>query len=217
MTIIKNKKIISRKEALIKGLKRFYTGKKCRRGHIAERSTSRNVCMDCKKIHLKKYELTNKGKINRKKGYIKQKEFRQTDEGKKYLNAQYLAYYSTERGREIHIRNSTKQVNKRLKNDPVYRLLHNLRSRLWGYLTKKGENKYSSIKKDIGCTKKELKNHLEKTFVKGMGWKNYGKIWSVDHIKPISKFKFNRMHEANHYLNLQALFIKDNITKSNKY
>lgn len=45
-------------------------------------------------------------------------------------------------------------MNKRLKNDPIYRLLHNLRSRLCGYLTKKGENKYSSIKKDIGCTKK---------------------------------------------------------------
>tara|TARA_B110000305_G_C19064793_1_gene458797 strand:+ start:37 stop:675 length:639 start_codon:yes stop_codon:yes gene_type:complete len=210
-------KIISRKEALAKGLKRYFTGKKCIRGHIAVRSISRGVCVICRKIHQNKYELTTKGKINRKKANIKTNEFRQTDEGKKKLHAQYVAYYSTEEGRKIHIKNSTKQVNKRLKNDPVYRLLHNLRSRLYGYLKKKGENKYSSVKKDIGCTKKELKNHLEKTFLNGMTWRNYGKIWSVDHIKPISKFKFNRMHEANYYQNLQALFVKDNIRKGNKY
>ncbi len=40
-------KIISRKEAKVQGLKRYYTGKPCRRGHIAERRVSSTRCSLC--------------------------------------------------------------------------------------------------------------------------------------------------------------------------
>lgn len=39
--------IISRKEALERGLKRYFTGKPCKRGHVAERQSSNGTCMDC--------------------------------------------------------------------------------------------------------------------------------------------------------------------------
>lgn len=41
-------KIISRKEAKALGLKRYFTGKPCCRGHVAERYTTGN-CLDCMK------------------------------------------------------------------------------------------------------------------------------------------------------------------------
>lgn len=38
--------IISRKEAIARGLKRFFTGKPCARGHVSERYISKN-CREC--------------------------------------------------------------------------------------------------------------------------------------------------------------------------
>lgn len=38
---------ISRNEALALGLSRFFTGRPCKRGHIAERTTTNSVCCEC--------------------------------------------------------------------------------------------------------------------------------------------------------------------------
>jgi hypothetical protein len=39
--------IISRRDAHAKGLKRFFTGQLCQRGHLAERYTSNGCCVEC--------------------------------------------------------------------------------------------------------------------------------------------------------------------------
>lgn len=39
--------IISREDAQAKGLKRYFTGHPCRRGHVAERQTINTQCMEC--------------------------------------------------------------------------------------------------------------------------------------------------------------------------
>ena len=39
--------IISRQEAHVKGLKRFYTGEPCKRDHVAERFVSNGACVLC--------------------------------------------------------------------------------------------------------------------------------------------------------------------------
>jgi hypothetical protein len=59
---------------------------------------------------------------------------------------------------------------------------------------------------------------LEKQFTKGMNWKNYGK-WHIDHIKPCASFDLSLEHEQKlcfHFTNLQPLWAKDNIRKSDK-
>ena len=49
--------IISRSEAKLAGLKRYYTGEKCKHGHLAERLTSTATCSTCKAIQEKvRYE-----------------------------------------------------------------------------------------------------------------------------------------------------------------
>ena len=72
----------------------------------------------------------------------------------------------------------------------------------------------------MGCTSQELRAHLEKQFAPEMNWDNYGRVWSVDHIKPLSLFDLTLKEEqlkANNYTNLQPLLVKDNIRKGNKY
>ena len=44
--------IISRREALRRGLTRYFTGKPCKRGHIAERVGGH--CVQCEAIHSKR-------------------------------------------------------------------------------------------------------------------------------------------------------------------
>ena len=39
--------LVSRKDALAQGLKRYYTGKACYRGHVAEREVSNRGCLQC--------------------------------------------------------------------------------------------------------------------------------------------------------------------------
>ena len=55
-------------------------------------------------------------------------------------------------------------------------------------------------------------------FTDGMSWDNHGVYgWHIDHVKPLSEA--NNIEDVitlNHYTNLQPLFAKDNLKKSNK-
>ena len=69
----------------------------------------------------------------------------------------------------------------------------------------------------LGCSISQLIKHLEEQFKKGMTWKNYGK-WHVDHIKPLSSFDLTNPKQqklACNYKNLQPLWAKENLRKSN--
>ena len=43
--------IISRKQAIERSLKQYFTGKQCRHGHTSQRMTSNRCCIECKKIN----------------------------------------------------------------------------------------------------------------------------------------------------------------------
>ena len=55
--------VISRGDALANGLKRYFTGKTCRRGHLAERETIARACLMCRCEDDKKRRAANKNKI----------------------------------------------------------------------------------------------------------------------------------------------------------
>jgi hypothetical protein len=85
----------------------------------------------------------------------------------------------------------------------------------------KGNNKSQHSIELIGCSSKELESYLENQFTEGMTWENYGYYgWHIDHIKPCSSFDLTDPEQQKlcfHYSNLQPLWAKDNIKKSNKY
>ena len=58
--------LITRKEANCRGLKRYFEGNSCTRGHIAERRVSNRECVECMKITSKKRYPKNKDKMNAK-------------------------------------------------------------------------------------------------------------------------------------------------------
>lgn len=57
--------IISRKEAVEQGLKRYFTGKPCNHGHICERSIpDSGRCCECQRLRSIKYYKENREKEN---------------------------------------------------------------------------------------------------------------------------------------------------------
>ena len=66
----------------------------------------------------------------------------------------------------------------------------------------------------------ELVTYIEKLFVDGMSWDNYGPTgWHIDHIKPCASFDLTNQDEQRqcfHYTNLQPLWAADNIRKGAK-
>ncbi len=101
----------------------------------------------------------------------------------------------------------------------MHQIVDNLSTRAWKVLNKDKIKRTSTHMELIGCSREQLKEHLEKQFVEGMSFDNYGK-WEIDHIKPISLFDLENNEEMlicfNH-TNLQPLWKLDNIKKSNKY
>jgi hypothetical protein len=66
----------------------------------------------------------------------------------------------------------------------------------------------------------ELKTHLGRQFLRGMGWHNMGQ-WHIDHIIPLSSFTITgpddpELRRAWALTNLRPLWAVDNLTKRDK-
>ena len=70
----------------------------------------------------------------------------------------------------------------------------------------------------LGCSIQHFKEHIEKQFIDGMTWDNYGE-WQIDHIIPL-KYDNPTLEETIerlHWENTQPLWATDNISKGNRY
>lgn len=114
--------------------------------------------------------------------------------------------------RELDIARSTKRLEK-----VEHRIKSRLRSRLRDAI--KNNQKSGSAVRDLGCSIAEFKLYIESKFQPGMGWDNWSVSgWHLDHIEPLDKFDLTdpeQLKKACHYTNLQPLWAKDNLTKSN--
>lgn len=107
-------------------------------------------------------------------------------------------------------------IQKRLKEDDLFKLKYNIRNLIRMSFKNLGYNKNSKTFKILGCTSQEFYEHIELHFLDGMNWGNR-KEWHIDHIIPISSAKTEEdIIKLNHYTNLRPLWAIDNIRKSNK-
>jgi 5-methylcytosine-specific restriction endonuclease McrA len=87
------------------------------------------------------------------------------------------------------------------------------------YKALQGGRKPRSLEKNCGYSG-NLMDYIKDTFyTPAMTVDNYGKLWEIDHIVPLSSFDLTDPKQyvvANHYTNLQALLIEDNREKSNR-
>lgn len=111
---------------------------------------------------------------------------------------------------------NNKSRNKRMKNNPVFKLRCYLASRMSSAFKNMGYNKTGKTKDLLGASFEIVKEHIEKQFIKGMSWDNKNK-WHIDHIIPVSSaVTKEELIKLFHYSNLQPLWAKDNRIKYNK-
>lgn len=99
------------------------------------------------------------------------------------------------------------------KTNPV-KAMHARLSRLHRHaLAQVGAIKTSPTFEALGYTADEFRYHIEKQFLKGMGWENMDE-WQIDHIIPISTAVSEKDVVAlNQLHNLRPLWSKDNNIK----
>ena len=174
------------------------------------------VCKDCnlleRKLHYEEYNINRKkyNENNREKLNNISKEYYQNNkESKKIYNKIY---------RESNRENRNIKNNKRLNDDPLYKLTTGIRSLILISLKSKGYSKSSKTSHILGCSFEDFKLYLESRFESWMNWNNKGLYngelnygWDLDHIIPISSAKSEEeIILLNHYTNLQPLCSKIN-------
>lgn len=215
---------------------------KCKRSKSLESFTNNktkkdgknNYCKSCQsiyrkqnntkiKVYLKKYRKKNKNKLNslykiyraQNKEKIKKRNLKYREKNKIKIKSYHQQW--RKKNKQSINQKKRKYYHSR-KHDINYRLLTNLRARI--RLAIKIGKKCLGTVGLLGCSIEIVRQHIEKQFKDGMSWDNYGLYgWHIDHIIPCDKFDLSKESEQKkcfHYTNLQPLWAKDNIKKSNK-
>jgi len=123
----------------------------------------------------------------------------------------------------------------RAQRDPLFKLTTVLRNRMTQAISACKKSGVDATKQDralklLGAQSwRHVFNHFEALFTPGMTWENHGgghygkKEWHIDHIIPIDYFIKNKdftllevQKECFNVSNLQPLWAKENISKSNR-
>jgi hypothetical protein len=159
----------------------------------------------------KEYYEKNKEKIKKNWGewYIKNKE-------------DHCAKVKKWRSENIEKHNEThRNYNKlRKETDNLYKFCSNVRTLIHSSFTRNNKNLKKRIKteKIIGCSLEEFKEYILNKCPKGTTLKDFGRYgYHIDHIIPISTANTEEdIIKLCNYTNLQPLWWKDNLNKSNK-
>lgn len=107
--------------------------------------------------------------------------------------------------------------DKRRRLSPHHVIKERLSNRLRELLSKQGKQKQNGITAYMGCTPREMMDHVESQFRDGMNWGNYGvNGWHLDHIIPCERFDLTREDHCRvcfNWRNIRPLWGKDNWTR----
>ena len=212
--------------SLEKNICEFYKRKDNKDGYRAD-------CKFCFNERVLEYKKNNEEKIRQlrkdyfqknKQSLLEKKQIWRKNNPEKYKKQvkdywDKVKVFQTEK-KKIWINNNRKKYNdywnNRKEEEPEFKLLTNMRSRLSKYLKKLNISKTNKTFDIVGCTPQELKEHLEKQFSNGMTWENRVE-WHIDHIIPLSSAKTEEeLYKLCHYTNLQPLWAIENMKKGNK-
>ena len=106
--------------------------------------------------------------------------------------------------------------NKRIKSNPVLRIIDHQKSRIRLICKNKGLKKTINFNKIFGIDRDGFRIYMESKFYSGITWENYSnKMWEVDHIIELKNIQtFEDLIRLCHYTNLQPLLCEDHKVKT---
>lgn len=130
--------------------------------------------------------------------------------------SEYNSKYSVENRNEIQKRSTAYHIM-RYHNDVNFKLARKIREKCSRVV--KSVRPSEEALRILGCTQQFLKAWLEYNFTPEMNFDNYGKVWHIDHLIPISKFDLtddNEMRKCFHWTNCQPMLARENQSKNNR-
>lgn len=193
------------------------------------KSSKDGLRYDCKTCR-KKYREENRETINAKLAdyyktnrddlLIRNNQYR--EQNKEAINQQRKEYRNREVVKE-HIKKKQKeylpvrkeQIKQRRKTDLNFKIQEVVKNKIHKFL----KNRKTSYTELIGCDLDFFKKWMEYRFDETMCWENFGIVWQIDHILPLSLFDMTNELDKKvcfHWTNLQPLNSVENRSKSNK-
>jgi hypothetical protein len=192
--------------------------------HPTSKLGVRGVCKICRK-NENEYNAHYREK-NKEQIYLKNKIW--LDNNPDYMK-NYNKIYNLENREKlnnklINWRNNNKEKileHNRIKHKKKYNTDINFKLKL---LIRARINKIINFNRNkssieiLGCDIEYFKKYIESQFTINMSWENYGYYgWHIDHKIPLSSAETeDEIYKLCHYTNLQPLWWKDNLKKSNK-
>jgi hypothetical protein len=181
----------------------------------------RTDCKECRRIGHQAYYQENKARR-----LISSNNWRKNNPEKS--NATYARYRKTEKRKIVANRWAAKNRKtmqaynvKKYNTDPQFNIATKIRRRISMAIHNQYTKKATLTVELLGCSFLELKSYIESKFTLGMTW---DKILSVeihlDHIRPCASFDLTdpeQQKQCFNYKNLQPLWAKDNLQKSDKW
>ncbi|MDW0360817.1 hypothetical protein Q8G38_16005 [Halomonas venusta] len=220
----------------IKNFDCFYDSNSSRGGKYCK-------CAECCREHSRSWYTENRDRsLEIKKVYrknnterIKETNLKWHNENKEYLkNLRKESYYSDiessrKKGREDarrrrlndpdRERKKRRKYHQENKSRKSYRTNRLIRVVLNNFIRRAGVKKSCSTSEALGYSGEQLSAHLERQFVNGMSWDNYGTEWHVDHIVSVSEHIKNGETDpavVNCLSNLRPAWAAENLRKGDK-
>ena len=184
---------------------------------------STKICVQCNKekdntwyMYKKKFNTNNNAytySISAKcKECFRENVIQNKREYYQRMKEHYKEYHSADVNKEKR----NKRLRERNEREPEVKTINSLKARIHEVL--RGYKGCSSSTL-LNCTREQLYKWLEFQFTDTMIWENYGKVWHIDHVIPISFFDNTIQEQQNiafNWTNLKPLCSKMNMSKSNK-
>lgn len=205
VTVLYTGLIVSRAEARLSGLSKYFTGGTCRRGHVSQRWTVSAICDACLLINTRNYRQINKSKVAEWDKRAAEKRNAEIPEVVRTIKARYR-----EKNRdEIRAAGRAYASANRERSAEYHRGYR--RSKPWK--AAEYQRTRETIKRSAMPSWADRKK-IQAVYIKAQAMTDETGIkHSVDHIYPIQGATVCGLHV--HY-NLQVIPLTDNLSKGNK-
>jgi hypothetical protein len=210
-----------RHAARLAGATRYFTGKPCAQGHVADRHVINGSCTACLAVR----KVRDHTAIRIAENKLRIRKARAAGIVPKRTGEASVAH---RKAREAHQKRLPHVVaarqarqRERLATDPIYQLNQRVRCRVHHALKHVGLTKNRKSWVDlVGYSAADLKRHLERQFTKGMSWDNAGE-WHIEHITALVRFSYTSVDDPEFRAawalsNLRPLWGPENKSKGSK-
>ena len=194
-----------------KSLNEFYKDKYDKSGYYP-------ICKICKRTKAKelahKYSVLENREIKDKKVCFRCKVEKNVSE---YHKNRYQKHGIDHECKDCKNKNNLDYIIARRRYDPEFKLLTNLRCRLWQVL--KYKSKSQTTRQLLGVDFITFIKWIKFQFEEGMTMRNDGPVWHHDHVLPLSSFNLldeEELQKATNWMNIRPMIAVKNIQKSNK-